>query len=346
MNLRTVYMGLELEHPLVASASPISASVGGIKRLEDAGAAAVVMPSLFEEQILHENAALDWLSSIGANSFSEASGFFSEWATSSRVGPERYLETLHRATRAVDIPVIASLNGYTNEGWSNIAAQMEEAGAAGIELNIFYIPADLRLSGPDVERQYLEIVAAVKSSVSIPVAVKLSPFFSSFGHMAKQLDDAGADALVLFNRFYQPDFNLQRLEVEPNLELSGAHEIRLPLLWIAVLYHRVSASLAATRGVESSVEVVKYLLAGADVVMTTSALLRNGAEYIEELRRGLERWLDERNYRSLEQMRGSMSQQHVSSPTAFERANYIKVLESYKGQAAPTDYPLPKQSPP
>lgn len=340
MILQTTYMGLDLEHPLVASASPLSASVDGIRRLEDAGAAAVVMPSLFEEQFLHENAVFDHLVSTSAHSFPEAAGFFPE-ISDCRAGPERYLEILRRAARAVDIPVIASLNGYTDEGWSNIAAQMEEAGAGAVELNVFYIPADLELSGREVEQQYLDILTSVKSSVSIPVAVKLSPFFSSFGHMAKQLDEAGVDGLVLFNRFYQPDFNLNILEVEPNLELSSAHEIRLPLLWIAVLYNRIRASLAATRGVETSTEVVKYLLAGADVVMTTSALLRHGVEYLDELRRGLEKWLEDRGYRSLEQMRGSMSQQHVTSPTAFERANYIKVLESYKSWAVPTDYPLP-----
>lgn len=345
MKLRTTYMGLELDHPLVASASPLSSSVDGIRRLEDAGAAAVVMPSLFEEQILHENAALDYLMAAGTHSFPEASGFFPQVADC-RAGPDRYLDILRRASDAVDIPVIASLNGYTDEGWSGIAAQMEEAGAGAIELNVFYIPANLGLSGREVEQQYLDILTSVKSAVSIPVAIKLSPFFSSFGHMAKQLDDAGADALVLFNRFYQPDFNLNVLEVEPSLELSSAGEIRLPLLWIAVLYKRIQASLAATRGVETSAEVVKYLLAGADVVMTTSALLRNGADYLGELRHGLERWLDERDYRSLEQMRGSMSQRHVTSPTAFERANYIKVLESYKGLAAQTDYPLLKQPSP
>lgn len=340
MNLRTIYMGLELEHPLVVSASPLSATVDGIMRLEDAGAAAVVMPSLFEEQILHENAALDHFISSGTNSFSEAAGFFPQ-VSDCRAGPERYLNILRRASEAVDIPVIASLNGYTSEGWSNIAAQMEEAGARGIEINVFYIPASFEISGSDVERQYLDVLAAVKSSVSIPVAVKLNPFFSSLSHMAKQLDEAGADALVLFNRFYQPDFNLDTLEVEPSLELSGVSEIRLPLLWIAVLYNRINASLAATRGVETSAEVVKYLLAGADVVMTTSALLRHGVEYLEELQHGLIRWLENREYRSLEQMRGSMSQRNVASPTAFERANYIKVLESYKGRAMPTDYPLP-----
>ncbi|MGI9287196.1 MAG: dihydroorotate dehydrogenase-like protein, partial [Pseudomonadales bacterium] len=246
------------------------------------------------------------------------------------VGAECYLELLRRAAESLDIPLIASLNGITNEGWIDYAKNMQEAGASGIELNIYYIPADITLTGAEVEQRYLAIVKAVKNAVSIPVALKLSPFFSAFGNMAKVFDDAGADALVLFNRFYQPDFDLDRLELVTDLQLSSASEIRIPLLWIAILYGRINASLAATSGVHSTTEVVKYLLAGADVVMTASALLQHGRGFLGTLRDGLETWMSERGYESVTQMKGSMSQQHVADPSAFERANYIKILEGYK----------------
>ncbi|RUQ39067.1 MAG: dihydroorotate dehydrogenase-like protein [Candidatus Competibacteraceae bacterium] len=329
MDLRTTYMGMELQHPIVASASPLSGSVASIKRLEDAGAAAVVLFSLFEEQLKHESAALEYLMTAGTESFAESLSYFPE-VDDYTVGPDRYLELVRQASEAVDIPIIASLNGITNTGWIEYARLMQEAGARGIELNIYYIPADLTTSGREVEQRYIEIVKAVKAAVSIPVAVKLSPFFSAIGSMAKALDDAGADALVLFNRFYQPDFDLDKLEVAPNLQLSTPDEIRLPLLWIAVLHGRLRASLGATRGVHSPVEVVKYLMAGADAVMTTSALLKHGVDYLGTLREGLRTWMEMRRYESVAQMKGSMSQRNVSDPTAFERANYIKTLESYK----------------
>ncbi|HNW78856.1 MAG TPA: dihydroorotate dehydrogenase-like protein [Candidatus Competibacteraceae bacterium] len=329
MDLRTTYMGMELQHPIVASASPLSGSVASIKRLEDAGAAAVVLFSLFEEQLKHESAALEYLMTAGTESFAESLSYFPE-VDDYTVGPDRYLELVRQASEAVDIPIIASLNGITNTGWIEYARLMQEAGARGIELNIYYIPADLTTSGREVEQRYIEIVKAVKAAVSIPVAVKLSPFFSAIGSMAKALDDAGADALVLFNRFYQPDFDLDKLEVAPNLQLSTPDEIRLPLLWIAVLHGRLRASLGATRGVHSPVEVVKYLMAGADAVMTTSALLKHGVDYLSTLREGLRTWMEMRRYESVAQMKGSMSQRNVSDPTAFERANYIKTLESYK----------------
>lgn len=329
MDLRTTYMGMELQHPIVASASPLSGSVASIKRLEDAGAAAVVLFSLFEEQLKHESAALEYLMTAGTESFAESLSYFPE-VDDYTVGPDRYLELVRQASEAVDIPIIASLNGITNTGWIEYARLMQEAGARGIELNIYYIPADLTTSGREVEQRYIEIVKAVKAAVSIPVAVKLSPFFSAIGSMAKALDDVGADALVLFNRFYQPDFDLDKLEVAPNLQLSTPDEIRLPLLWIAVLHGRLRASLGATRGVHSPVEVVKYLMAGADAVMTTSALLKHGVDYLGTLREGLRTWMEMRRYESVAQMKGSMSQRNVSDPTAFERANYIKTLESYK----------------
>ena len=330
MDLRTTYMGVELKHPLVVSASPLAGSVANIKRLEDAGAAAVVLFSLFEEQLKHDSAALEYLMTAGTESFAESLSYFPE-VDDYTVGPDTYLDLLRRASQAVDIPVIGSLNGITNTGWIEYAQLMQQAGARGIELNIYYIPADLTTSGREVEDRYLDIVKAVKAAVTVPVAVKLSPFFSAIGSMAKSLDDAGADALVLFNRFYQPDFDLDKLEVAPNLNLSTPDEIRLPLLWIAVLHGRLRASLGATRGVHTPVEVVKYLMAGADVVMTTSALLKNGIDYMTTLRDGLQTWMEMHRYASVTQMKGSMSQRNVADPTAFERANYIKTLESYKG---------------
>ncbi|MCB1768753.1 MAG: dihydroorotate dehydrogenase-like protein [Candidatus Competibacteraceae bacterium] len=329
MDLTTTYMGMKLKHPIVASSSPLSTTVAGIKRLEDAGAAAIVMFSLFEEQLKHESAALEHLMTAGTESFAESLSYLPE-VDDYTVGPDSYLDLLRRASEAVDIPVIGSLNGITNTGWIEYAQLMQQAGAKGIELNIYYIPADLITSGREVEERYIKIVKAVKESVTIPVAVKLSPFFSAIGSAAKALDNVGADALVLFNRFYQPDFDLDKLEVAPNLNLSTPDEIRLPLLWIAVLYRKLKASLGATRGVHTPIEVVKYLMAGADAVMTTSALLKNGVDYLTTLRDGLQAWMEMNQYQSVTQMKGSMSQQNVADPTAFERANYIKTLESYK----------------
>ncbi len=329
MDLTTTYMGLPLKHPIVASSSPLSGSVAGVKRLEDAGASAVVLFSLFEEQLKHESAALEHFMTAGTESFAESLSYLPE-IDDYTVGPDTYLDLLRRSSEAVDIPVIGSLNGITNSGWIEYAKLMQQAGAKGIELNIYYIPADLTTSGRAVEDRYIEIVKAVKASVTVPVAVKLSPFFSAIGSMAKSLDDAGADALVLFNRFYQPDFDLEKLDVAPNLNLSTPEEIRLPLLWIAVLYGKLRASIGATRGVHTPIEVVKYLMAGADAVMTTSALLKNGVDYLGTLRTGLQTWMEMNQYQSVTQMKGSMSQQNVADPTAFERANYIKTLESYK----------------
>jgi dihydroorotate dehydrogenase (fumarate) len=328
MDLRTTYMGLSLKNPIVASASPLSEKLDNIKRMEDAGAAAVVMFSLFEEQIKRENAAIEHLITAGTNSFAESLSYFPDFEDY-ETGPEEYLKLLRQATESVDIPVIGSLNGVTNEGWVDTARMMQEAGASGIELNIYYIPANLYITGREVEQRYLDILKAVKGSVSIPVALKLSPFFSAMGNMARQFDEAGADALVLFNRFYQPDFDLDKLDVKVNLELSTASEIRLPLLWIAVLYGRINASLAATRGVHSPAEAIKYLMAGADAVMTTSALLRQGIEFLTTLVDGLRTWMEDRQYESVQQMKGSMSQINCLDPGAFERANYIKIIESY-----------------
>ena len=329
MDLSTTYLGLHLRHPVMASAGPLSGTLDGIKRLEDAGAAAVVMFSLFEEQIRQENEAYEYLTEHGAESFAESLSYFPQ-IEDYHVGPDQYLELVRAASEAVDIPVIGSLNGVTDSGWTEYAKDIESAGAKALELNIFYIPADIGLSGRDVEKRYEDIVRRVKGATSIPVAVKLNPFFSATGEMAKRLVAAGANGLVLFNRFYQPDFDLDELEVSPSLELSHATEIRLPLMWIAILHGRIEASLAATRGVETATEIVKYVLAGADAVMTTSALLRNGAGYVKTLVEDLEEWMQRREYESVNQMKGSMSQKNVANPSAFERANYIKVLESFK----------------
>ena len=329
MNLTTRYMGLTLRCPLIASASPLNTDIGNIRRLEDAGAGAVVLPSLFEEQIEAEAARQDRLVGIGSESSPEAANYFHA-ALEYRVGPAEYLDLVERASSAVALPVIASLNGTTDEGWVSFAAQIEQAGAKGLELNIYLIPSELAFSGREVEQHYLDILKAVRKVVSIPIAVKLSPYFSSLGNMALQLEKAGADALVLFNRFYQPDIDLALLEVLPSIKLSSPDEIRLPLRWLAVLAGRVSVSLAATTGVSTADEVIKYLLVGADAVMTTSALLRHGVDHMTTLRAGMETWLKSREFASVDDMRGLMCQSKSIDPQAFDRANYIRMLQSYR----------------
>jgi len=329
MDLRTTYMGLELKNPVIASASPLSEKFDNFRRMEDAGAAAVVMFSLFEEQIKHENAAIEHLITSGTESFAESLSYFPEFEDY-ETGPDEYLNLLRRATEAVDIPVIASLNGITNEGWVDTARLMQDAGASGIELNAYYIPANLYMDGREVEQRYLEVLKAVKAAVSVPVAMKLSPFFSATGNMARQFDEAGADALVLFNRFYQPDLDLEEMEVVTDLKLSTPAEIRLPLLWIGVLHGRINASLAASTGVHSPLELIKYLLTGADAVMTTSGMLRYGIDFLTTLVNGLQEWMEAKQYDSVNQLRGAMSQINCLNPGAFERANYIRILENYK----------------
>ena len=328
MDLTTAYMGLKLRNPLVASASPLNSNLDNLKRLEEAGAAAVVLPSLFEEQIEAEEARYDHFTGISAESSPEAQSYFPP-PTEYRVGPRQYLDLIRRARKALAIPVIGSLNGTTDHGWIAYARAIEEAGANALELNIYFIPADISLTGAAVEERYLAIVRAVRAMVSIPVAVKVSPYFSSIGNMALALEQAGADGLVLFNRFYQPDIDLGQLKVLTDLKLSTPHEIRLALLWIAVLAGRAKASLAATTGVSTADEVIKYLLVGADVVMTTSALLRHGVEHMATLLAGLETWLSARGFGSLDDMRGIMSQEELQDPQAFERANYIAILQGY-----------------
>jgi dihydroorotate dehydrogenase (fumarate) len=329
MNLNTTYLGIPLKNPIVPSASPLSENVDNIRRMADAGASAITMFSIFEEQLRIEAAAMDHYTTAGDNIYAESTSFFPK-IDDYQIAPTRYLDIIHRASQSVDIPIIGSLNGMSSEGWIDYASQIEQAGAKAIELNIFMLPTDPKVSGVEVEDSYIDIVKAVKEIVTIPVAVKMNPFFSSIANMAKRFEEAGADGLVMFNRFIQPDFDLDELEVVPNLTLSGPGEIRLPLRWIAILYGKLGISLAASRGVHSSDEVVKYILAGADVVCTTSALLKRGIPFIGTLLNDLTRWMDEHEYESVEQLKGAMSQQSVADPAAFERANYIKTIEHFK----------------
>lgn len=322
-------MGLQLRSPLVVSANPLSEKLDNILAMEDAGVGAVVLFSLFEEQIRQEAAKLDQVYHATTNTFAEASDFFPA-LDDFTVGTSRYLEIIRQAKERVDIPIIASLNGITPEGWTEYARDVEQAGADGLEINVYFIPADIQMSAAAVEKRYLDIVKMVRQTVKIPIAVKLNPYFSSMGNMAHQLDLAGADALVLFNRFYQPDFDIDELKVLPNLELSHPAEIRLPLLWIAVLYGRVPVSLAATTGVHGAKEMIKYLLAGADVAMCASALYRHGIPWIKDMLDDLQAYMKEMGFASVDAFKGAMSQQHISNPTAYERSNYIQILEDRK----------------
>jgi dihydroorotate dehydrogenase (fumarate) len=320
-------MGLKLKSPIVVSACTLSEEVTNIVQMEDAGAGAVVLFSLFEEQLKKEASQYETIVSSTSNLFAEANNFFPDLDEYHR-GSEQYLEIIRKAKEQVDIPVIASLNGITSEGWIQYAQQMEQAGADGLEINIFLIPGDVHLSSSAVEHRYLNIIDEVKSTVKIPVAVKLNPYFSAMGNMAKRMQEYGANALVLFNRFYQPDFDINNLTLLHNLQYSESNEIRLPLLWIAMLYGRVPVSLAAPTGVQSSVEVIKYILAGADITMTASALYKNGISYLKTMNQELEAWMLSREFGSIDSFKGAMSQQHISDPTAYERANYIKILGS------------------
>jgi dihydroorotate dehydrogenase (fumarate) len=329
MDLSTTYLGLKLKNPIVPSASPLSHTLDSMKRLEDAGAAAIVMYSLFEEQITHEAAELDHYLSYGTESFAESLTYFPE-ANEYNLGPEEYIELLHSAKGSLEIPVIGSLNGISTGGWIEYAKKIEEAGADALELNVYYIPTDPKLVSQDVEERYLEVLHAVKRTVKIPVAMKLSPHFSSMANMARRLDNAGANGLVLFNRFYQPDIDLETLEVKPNVILSSPQALRLPLRWIAILYGRLKASLAATSGVHRAQDVVKLMMAGADVTMMCSALLKNGPQHVQQVLSELDQWMLEHEYTSVKQMKGSMSQKAVADPAAFERANYMKALNTYK----------------
>ncbi|HEU5099302.1 MAG TPA: dihydroorotate dehydrogenase-like protein [Roseiflexaceae bacterium] len=327
-DLTTTYLGLQLKNPLVASASPLSKKLDGVKRLEDAGAAAVVMYSLFEEQIIHESRELDYYLSRGAEQYAEALSYFPDMERYN-IGPEPYLEHLRRVKQAVSIPVIASLNGVSPGGWVEYAHWMEQAGADALELNIYYLPTDPQITSAELETNYQALVHSVCTRVTIPVAVKLSPFFTALPNMAQRFVEAGARGLVLFNRFYQPDFDLERLEVTPNLNLSTSADLRLPLHWIGMLYGRVGCDLALTSGVHSAEDVLKAMMAGANVAMTTSELLAHGVYRITDILADLRGWMIEHEYESIAQMRGSMSQRAVAQPAAFERANYLKMLNSF-----------------
>jgi dihydroorotate dehydrogenase (fumarate) len=329
MDLTTTYLGLKLKNPIVPSASPLSYNIESMKQLEDAGASAIVMFSLFEEQIAHERSEMFHYLTRDADSYAEALSYFPE-VHQYNTGPEEYINLIYKAKKSLQIPVIGSLNGISAGGWIDYAKNIEEAGADALELNIYYIPTDPALSGKEVESLYLEILHAVKNTVKIPVAVKLSPFFSGLSHMAQQLDKAGADGLVLFNRFYQPDIDLETMEVRPSVLLSTTQEMRIPLRWIAILYGKIKADLAATSGIHSAEDVLKMLMAGADVTMVCSALLKHGPEHITTILRDMELWMTENEYVSIKQMKGSMSQKSIADPTAFERANYMKSLHSYK----------------
>jgi dihydroorotate dehydrogenase (fumarate) len=327
-DLTTTYLGLKLKNPLVASASPLSKKVDNVRRLENAGAAAVVMYSLFEEQITHESHELDHYLERGTHSFAESLSYFPD-LDHYNLGPERYLEHLHKVKQAVSIPVIGSLNGVSSGGWVEFAHLIEEAGADALELNIYYLPTEVDLSGAELEEEYVRLVRDVRARVKLPIAVKLSPFFTSLPNMAKRFVDAGANGLVLFNRFYQPDFDLEELEVVPNLVLSTSHDLRLPLRWIAILYGRVEADFALTSGIHTAQDVLKAMMAGANVAMMTSTLLANGLGRLMHILTDLQEWMEEHEYESITQMRGSMSQRAVAEPAAFERANYMKALNSF-----------------
>jgi dihydroorotate dehydrogenase (fumarate) len=326
IDLTTTYLGLKLPTPLVASASPLSRDVDGIRRLEDAGASAVVLYSLFEEQLRQEEMDLDYHLNAGTESFAESITYFPQ-ASEFHTGPEGYLKHIRKAKASVTIPIIASLNGATLGGWTKFAAEIENAGADAIECNIYSIPTDASLTAADIEKNYLEIVQAVRETVRIPVAVKLSPFFSNLANMAQRLDRAGADALVLFNRFYQPDINLEELEIQPNVLLSTPQSLRLPLTWIGILFGKLKANLAATGGVHSAEDVVKLLMVGADVTMLCSSLMRHGVNHLRHVERELREWMEEHEYESVKQMQGSMSQQRCPDPGAFERAQYMRAVK-------------------
>ncbi len=327
MELSTRYMGLTLRNPLVASASPLSQTVDGVRQLADAGVGAIVLYSLFEEQLLREAARNEQLVEAGAESFAESLSYFPA-AAETDPGPRRYLSLLERAAAAVDVPVIGSLNGVTPGGWVEYARAMQDAGAAAIELNVYYLPGDARVSGRDVEQRHLDVLTRVKEAVGVPVAIKLSPYFSSMGEMAIRLDEAGADALVLFNRFLQPDIDPELLAVVPHVGLSSPVEARLPRTWIALLRGRVRASLAATTGVETSDDVAGYLLAGADVVMTASALLRHGVGHTQALLDGLSEWMTRKGFGSVDELRGLLAVPRDAEEAAYERSGYVDALRA------------------
>jgi dihydroorotate dehydrogenase (fumarate) len=326
MDLGTKYLGMQLRTPLIASASPLSQEIGGIRSLEDAGASAVVLYSLFEEQLRQERLELERDLDAGIESFAEAVTYLPH-SGGFHTGPEGYLNHISKAKDAVDIPIIASLNGSTLGGWTSYAKQIEEAGADAIECNIYFIPTNTEIPGSQIEETFASILREVKTAVQIPVAAKLSPFFSNFANFAKRLDQIGTDGLVLFNRFYQPDIDLEELEIKPNVLLSSPHELRLPLTWIGILYGRIRANLAATSGVHRPEDVIKLLMVGADVTMLCSALLRNGVGHLRHVEEGVQQWMEEHEYESVQQLQGSMSHLRCPEPAAFERAQYMRAVK-------------------
>ena len=328
-DLTTTYLGLELKNPLVASASPLSKKIERAQKLEEAGVSAIVMYSLFEEQIIHESLELDHYLTRGTNSFAEAQTYLPEINTYN-MGPDKYLDHLAAIKAAVKIPVIASLNGVSKGGWVRYARFMQDAGADALELNMYYLSADPDLTGTELEDNYVDLVAEVKAAISIPLAVKLSPFITSLPNFARRLVAAGADGLVLFNRFYQPDFDLEELEVVRTLELSDSRDLLLPLRWVSILYRKVEADLALTSGIHTAGDVLKAMMAGAKVAMTASAILRDGYDVVSTILTELGTWMEEHEYESIKQMQGSMSQQAVAEPAAFERSNYIQILSEFR----------------
>lgn len=328
MNLETTYLGLKLKNPLIVSASPLSEEISNFKILEDAGASCIVHYSLFEEQITNEIYETDFYQTFGTESFAESLSYFpkpSEFA----LGPNEYCDHIHQAKKSVDIPIIGSLNGHTPGGWEKYAKNIEAAGADALELNIYYLATNPDHDSAHVEEGYLNIIRSIKKTVNIPVAVKLSPYFSAMANIAKRFDEAGADGLVMFNRFYQPDIDIDNLEITPNLLLSNKQELRLPLRWIAVLYGQIKADMAATSGIHSAKDVIKMMLVGAKATMLCSVLLRKGPTFLTKIHEELIAWMEEHEYESIQQMQGSMSQKLCTNPELFERANYIKVLKSY-----------------
>lgn len=329
MDISTNYLGLKLKSPIVPSAGPLSSEISNLKQMEDAGAGAVVLYSLFEEQIEHEELELNYHTSVPAESYAEATSYLPD-AFEFRRGPEEYLEHIRKAKDAINIPVIASLNGKSIGGWVDYSKQIEAAGANALELNIYFIAADVNKRSEEVEKNYTHIVRRIRSEIKIPIAVKMHPFFSSTANMAKELSEAGANGLVLFNRFYQPDINLEKLEIEPDVILSTPMEMRLPLRWIAILYDRIKADLAATTGVYTAEDVIKMIMAGASVTQMLSSLIKFGIGHIADVITNLKNWMEENEYKSVTQMRGSMSYKNIADPAKLERANYMKVLHSYK----------------
>jgi dihydroorotate dehydrogenase (fumarate) len=329
MDLSTTYLGLKLRNPIVVSASPLSRSMESMQRLESAGASAIVMHSLFEEQITHESDELDHYKTYGTESFAEALSYFPDTGDY-HFGPEEYLELVSNASSKLGIPIIASINGVTSGGWIGYAKKMAEAGAAALEINVYYLPTDAKMSGVEVENRYCGILKQIRSAVKIPIAVKLSPFFSSIPNMSQRLINDGANGLVLFNRFYQPDIDLDELAVKPGVGLSDSYANRLPMRWIGVLFGKVKASLAATSGIHTAEDVLKLTMVGADATMMCSALLMHGPEHITKVIKDVENWMKEHEYKSIEQMKGSLSHKSIAEPSAYERANYMKALNRYK----------------